>query len=258
MTRKIIRQVPKYLPPSIIFLDELKEIESLVLSSMGDGYTPDGFLYEINEECTVDSIDELKAYGGHVKVFKMTAVYRRNILDSIEVGRSEIFALERYHPAYITLPLCLKIDEQSFYYQLKEIFEARRRPLRAIVEALPDGLRIALGMIVLPLFVGVILGWITTDIVMPLRQGQTHATLHATFGGVIAVFLLLVIFLFWKWIWPISSQYRVNFYYARDMQLEREKNRRAQLEKIGLALLGTLLGVLGTLFVKWMGQGTKH
>jgi hypothetical protein len=61
------------------------------------------------------------------------------------------------------------------------------------------------------------------------------------------------------WLLSLSrGLYRVNFHFERERQLEREEARKGAIGKILLILLSAAIGVVGTLFVQWLGSAAKR
>jgi len=261
MRKRIVQDIPNTPPPSTIFLDDLKAIEDLVRDSMDTSYALTGFHYEFEGKFVVDSIEELKANRGHSKKFKMVAMHRRTLSNGEEVnGDSRIFEVGDLGTAYLNFPSCLRISERDFSHALRSIFEARKRHLRAIIQSIPPETR---GM----LFAVVGILCVACPGAAIFAIGKLLSTLQLSsvqrsisFGLACAIGLLLgaALLTFWKSLDPFTSHYRVNFYFEREKELEREGWRKGLLEKLLLACLSVLLGVLGTLFVQWVGSGSKH
>jgi hypothetical protein len=229
---------------------------------MDGSYTITGFRYEFDGKFVVDSLEELKANKGHTKKFKMVAVHRRNLSSGEDVtGDSRIFELGDLSTAYLTCPSCLRISDSDFNHRLISIFEARKKHFRAIIETIPPGTRGGLFAVVSILCVVGPAAFIyaTGRLLSSLHLSPVLGSISIVLAFAVCLLLFVALLIFQKSLGSFnSSLYRVNFYFEREKELELEGWRKGILEKLLIASLSVLMGVLGTLFVQWLGSGSKH
>jgi hypothetical protein len=270
MRKRIVKEVRATLPPAIIFLDDLEEIQELVRSSMGNDYVLDGFLYEVNEEFTVDSPGDLDGSKGSAKRLKMSALWHQKSDGSRLVPRhSTILSLRASGISWVEFPECLQMKEQEYCAHLREIFEARKRAVHAFFAAVSPQIEVPV-FLLLPALAGlaasiILHPWfrrIDAYAIAHARNPQDASVLgligSAALGVLACVFLLFALSPILIASYPFASRYRVKYRYEKTQHLELKRSRKELIEKIGLAVLGTILGVIGTVFVQWLGMGNKH
>lgn len=261
MRKMIVQEVRDTLPPGTIFLDDLQAIGDFVRSSMDDKYSLTGFLYEFDGKFVVDSVEELKANRGHTKKFKMVAAHRQTSPRGETVaGDSRIFELDDSSEAYLTCPRCLRVSDGDFYRALASVFEPRKSPFRTMIQAIPPttrGVLFGLMGLLLIVFPGTFI-YASGKLLGILHPGPGIEMIGLAAACGICFLVCALLFYALSSLSPFSSIYRVNFYFEREKQLEREGWRKGLFEKIVLASISALIGIFGTLLVQFLGSGSKH
>jgi hypothetical protein len=106
-------------------LDDLKEIEEIVRSCFDANDTPPRFVYEVDGEFLVDSIEELQAHQGRANSL---IIYAGDVSSaSTESGRggTRVLDLSKYS-SFIYAPYGSKLSNREFYSRVKDVFELRK------------------------------------------------------------------------------------------------------------------------------------
>ena len=85
MAKRLLPKADKGLPPSTIYLDDLKEIEEILRSALASESAPLRILYSVDEDFVMDSIEELAAHGGHAKTLTISTTSK--LSDALGVCR---------------------------------------------------------------------------------------------------------------------------------------------------------------------------
>lgn len=250
MAKRLITKTDWSLPPSTIYLDDLKEIEEIVRSCFDANDTPPKFVYEVDREFLVDSIEELEAHQGRATSLEVYAGNISSASTKSDLYRTFILDLSRFSSS-VSAPYGSKMSEREFYSQVKDVLELRKHSFRTSFDSLPrwgligiDWLLWACSMIL----VGTVLlffhmGIIHSKIVMIICaiSGSSLGLLAS------AVSLSAAISNF-------RGRFRINLFYLRQSQLKKSESHKSFLGKVGWVLLGGL----ATLFFQWISGFFKH
>jgi hypothetical protein len=257
MPKKAIRKTPTDLPPSRLFLDDLREIEEYCRSRLKGGCSIESFLYSVDNKFTFDSIEELNEHGGSAKTLDME-VHRRGNSGAARQERSAILSLGRFNGAVLGLPDCLTVSFPEFCGFVRQIFSARRRVLAAAVAGAPTWVLTSLSVI------GAISFWCFLALSFRLggytsdhHFGRTSATLAGIALCAFWVFFVIVL-LDLVGLPVFRGKFLVHFQFEGTAARERKAKSRELRRTVGLMVLSAVIGVLGTLAVQWLGSRLRR
>jgi hypothetical protein len=250
MAKRLITKTPWSLPPSTIYLDDLKEIEVIVRSCFDATDPTPGFLYEVDEEFLVDSIEELEAHQGHARALRVFVGESSSApIESRKPG-TLVLNLSKYS-SDISAPYGSKKSEGDFHYRVKNVFELRKRPLLSSLESFPrwHGIDASWFFMLWALILFVAMIVIT-------RMGQGLSKMTLLFAVISCSFLTLLtgVASMSMLVSGLGGRFRINLYYLRQSQLKKSESRKSFLGKVGWMLLG---GLASQLF-QWVGGLLKH
>jgi hypothetical protein len=251
MAKRLIPKAARELPPSTIYLDDLKEIEEIVRSSLAVEGSTLRFLYAVDDEFIMDSVEELASHGGHARTLDISASSEPSDGPEGMNSGDRILSLCE-STSFIHNPYRSRLSPADFKSRILGIFERRARPFMVAFETLPLWLRFIVYMVSCLSLVALNAA--------ALRQFSNSDLLRSQTTRIVFEILWMAIFsaVVWSPFWAVKGRFRINLCYIRSSQLERVNTRREFQGKIMWILIGALLGGLASIAIQLMSNHFTH
>ena len=226
MAAKIVRKQPEA-PSARLYLDDIQEVIALVQDGFSKLEQPSRVTFTYRaDEYEYANIEELVGHGGSPKIFELICTDENGRSVSV---LSNLYGWKIYGP--YTLPDDVK---NEIVRSFNLILQHRKRRLHTL-------LRDIVSKTSFSLINGILIGTIFAD---PMLW---HLKNHLWIGLALP-FQVLGLMVFCGVTYVISSsQGRLNLYFKRAGERRRAAKGIEVAEKLGYAIFGALLGVLGTL-----------
>jgi hypothetical protein len=252
MARITKRDVPTQLPPSDIFLDDMAEIVEILTTEFNTLQTtnpPDhgdlsiSFTYEVDEEYTFSSIEELATHGGKTSEFALKANIDTTFQGQVWIPyESTVVEFSGSSPVRIRLPYQFEASKWSAFARIERVFAERKSRLREFGRSL-DPMNI------------VLVGYGLSFVVF-VADSYFLAKFHKRMflvGAIVGSLWMLTMLV------GIYSIFRKNYVllrFRREAGQEKAKSRNEMLAKtvwlvLAAALGATLKPIAEWLFTKW-------
>jgi hypothetical protein len=236
--------IPNELPHARLFLDEIKAIEEILKTELGRS-SPTGIAsvkYLLNGETRCDSLEDLEEIGGSVEKFGLEVTIER------ENRYGETASFDIGDVARVWTQQLPSDVRWAIYGKVRNILFARRLKLSYVLNTFSNEMQ---GVIwAIGTMAGLGAG---TLVIIRVLSSIFHPVHHISFAplGVVAAFAALLSLL----VFLANRKGRVYLYYHHSIERERRLHRKSIILDLIKILVGAVLGVIGTLVVRWIVHG---
>jgi hypothetical protein len=242
MATRTIAKTSWELPPSVIYLDDLKAIEEIAKVCLVEDEKPLLFQYKVDSQYIMDSLEDLATHQGFAR--KLEIVIRH--ADPSRGGETIIDLLR--NSSYLQVS---SDRREEFISKVRDVFQSRKRNSLIVSEAVLDwmGPKSFLLWIVLLVIPAILILIAVLAGILDWKAGRT-----------LIEYCFAVAVLLASSMWAIAlpsvlcNRFRINLFYYRHRQIERRKSFSERLEKV----LWLIVGVILTLLTQWIGGRLKH